>query len=96
MSKKDIKRAEKLFRAFTGHSPRVVARVNRPQQSRVAIAAGVVTGIIYLAERDGETVEYLHRFKQGSRPLLLASPDGKVLELLGGAFRFTARGIVDK
>jgi len=33
---------------------------------------------------------------KGSRPLLVASPDGKCLMLLGGRFKFTDRGIVDR
>lgn len=91
----EMRRAEKLAREFSGHRPTKISRVPVKPASRVRLDAGKVTGIMYLARRDGETKEYLHRFAPGSRPSLTVTPDGKRLELLGGAFRFTERGIVD-
>lgn len=92
----EMKRAAKLLTDFTGHAPTKVRRVRIKKSSNVRIAIGRVTAIMYLARDGKKTVHYIHRFRAGSRPSLSATPDGKTLELLGGAFRFTDRGIVDK
>jgi hypothetical protein len=51
---------------------------------------------MYSTVRDGRHENYVHRFGAKSRPLLAASSDGTQLYLLGGAYNFTERGIVDK
>jgi hypothetical protein len=66
-----------------------------PDGDGAAWALGPCTEISYIATRDGETAEYRHKFRQRSRPLLAASPDGEALYLLGGAYSITERGIVD-
>lgn len=91
----DLRRAAKLGEDFSGHPYGKVVKVRRRSPKGARLAIGPVTGIMYLARRDGETDQYLHRFAKDSRPLLVATSDGKTLELLGGAFRFTERGIVD-
>lgn len=93
--KLDIARGRKLARDFSGHDVSKISLMKSPESSPVRVAVGTVTGIMYLARRDGETKEYLHRFAQGSRPSLAVTPDGKIVELRGGAFKFTERGIVD-
>lgn len=92
----EISRAVKLADDFSGHRPTKAIPVRRPAAGRVRLAIGPVTAIQYVARRDGEVNEYRHTFASHSRPQLVVSPDGKRLELLGGAFRFTERGIVDK
>lgn len=57
---------------------------------------GKLENIGYSTVRDGVAEKYIHRFKASSRPLLKASTDGKQLSLLGGAYDFTDRGIVDR
>jgi len=94
--REDVHKAIALGKRFSGHTASKLRRVNLKSASNVRLQVGTVTGIMYLARRDGEVEEYLHRFRSGSRPSLVVSPDGKRLELLGGAFRFTERGIVDK
>lgn len=92
----ELRKGAKLYNDFTGHAPTKIQRVRVPKTSGKRVAIGPVTAIMYLA-RDGEKlVHYIHRFKRGSRPSLTVTPDGKRIELLGGAFRFTDRGIVDK
>lgn len=91
----DMRKAAKLLTDFTGRAPVKVRRVPVKNGSPVRLQIGKVTGIMYLARDGKKIVHYLHRFRAGSRPSLLASPDGKRIELLGGAFRFTDRGIVD-
>lgn len=39
---------------------------------------------------------YRHEFERSARPDFLVSPDGRQIFVLGGSFRFTKRGIVDK
>lgn len=91
----EIRQAVKLGEDFSGHSPRKIRRIRLQNQSPVRLQIGSVTGIMYLTRRDGKVEQYLHKFRRGSRPSLMVSPDGKRLELHGGAFRFTERGIVD-
>jgi len=92
----DVRAAQRLGQAFSGHRQNRMLRVRQPKGSKARLAIGPVTGIMYLARRDGRLEQYLHRFAKGSRPLLAATPDGTRLELLGGAFRFTERGIEDR
>ena len=86
--------AARRLEAFTGHKARTVTRVARPS-TQVGFALGPISDITYIAKRDGETAQYRHEFKPKSRPSLVASSDGTTLEIVGGRFRVTARGIVD-
>lgn len=88
-------KAVKKFRRFTGTNPTAVDRVPTPELPPVAFKVGECLGVMYEAVRDGERDKYLHRFKKKARPHLACSPDGRQLYLLGGAYRFTDRGIVD-
>jgi hypothetical protein len=93
--KDKIRRAAALFRRFSGHEIRRAKKVKLPDDE-VTLAIGKVCGIIYETVRDGKRETYLHEFKAKSRPLLAVSYDGKQLFLLGGAYNFTGRGIVDR
>lgn len=92
----DLRRAAELFEDFTGHRGRVVATVKKPRYPNAVLMVGECDGILYRTVRDGKPEAYIHKFKKGSRPLFCVSPDGKQLFLLGGAFSFTDRGIVDE
>lgn len=92
----DIQRGKSLMQRFSGHRAKRIVRVSQKPASPVRVEIGPVLGIIYSTRRDGRKENYIHRFAAGSRPLLTATPDGKRLEMLGGAFDFTARGIVDR
>ncbi len=89
-----VKQAEGLFADFTGHDGNLVS-VQKPTIPNVMLVVGQCDGIMYTTIRDGKTEKYLHQFKKSSRPLLCSSSDGKSLYLLGGAYDFTDRGIVD-
>lgn len=91
----EVKQAAKLFQAFTGHRVTSARRV-APPRHKAAIAVGPVLAVAYETTRDGKREQYLHEFRRGARPTLAASSDGRSLLMLGGAFRFTERGIVDK
>lgn len=88
--------AASLYEAFTGHEGDEIARVPAPKVPKVALAIGPVLLIGYETVRDGVREQYVHRFSKRSRPLLVASHDGNSVFLLGGAYTFTDRGIVDK
>lgn len=91
-----VRQAARLGEAFSGHRYNRLLKVRRKPITGPRVAIGPVSGIMYLAKRDGRVEQYLHKFSPRSRPLLASSSDGTRLELLGGAFRFTERGIVDR
>jgi hypothetical protein len=88
--------AAKLLQDFTGHAPRRARQVAVPGDPGAGLAVGPVLLIGYETTRDGKREKYVHEFRRGARPLLAASHDGRALYLLGGAYRFTERGIVDR
>ena len=91
-----IKRASRLFEDFTGERPQEITVTHKPAMPDVLLAVGEITGIMYQTVRDGKLEDYIHEFKAKARPTFAVSHDGKQLYLLGGAYNFTARGIVDK
>jgi len=93
----DVLTAARLREDFTGHPPRMrdVVKIEKPEYPSVLMVVGECDGVLYSTVRDGKLERYIHRFRQKSRPLLCVSPDGKSLYLLGGAYSFTDRGIVD-
>lgn len=92
----EVRKAASLYRRFSGHQVDRVARVKVNKFPKTAVAIGTVVGIIYDTVRDGESQRYIHRFKRSARPLFAVSHDGKTLLMLGGAYDFTERGIVDR
>lgn len=82
------------FEDFSGNKAEYVdeLEVNR---SEVAFKVGECDGILYTTNRDGKTEKYIHRFKAKSRPTIVSNFDGSHIELIGGDYRFTNRGIVD-
>lgn len=90
-----VLKAARLLEDFTGSKPDNVVRIPKPSYPDAVTVIGECDGILYTTVRDGELEKYIHRFAAKSRPLLCSSPDGKQLFLLGGAYNFTDRGIVD-
>lgn len=90
-----VRQAAKLFVQFRGEDPEFIESVTFPNHP-VLMLIGECDGVLYTTRRDGNLERYIHRFKRNSRPLLATSSDGKQLYLLGGAYDFTDRGIVDK
>ncbi len=93
---KGLRDAARLYADFTGHEDVKIGKIKVPHMPKEVLAIGKCDGILYSTVRDGIAEKYIHKFKASSRPLLTASPDGKQLYLLGGAYDFTERGIVDK
>lgn len=92
--KKGLRKSVELYQEFRGEKPRKVARVPYPVP-RSACALGHLEYVGYRTTHNGKLVLYQHDFAAGSRPVLASSPDGKQLLLLGGRYKFGARGIVD-
>lgn len=85
--------AARLFESFQEREPasgELVTLDAQPQ--RVLAVIGELEGVIYRALGDGET--YIHRFKEGARPVLAVSHDGSQAYVLAGAYKFTDRGFV--
>jgi len=91
-----IEQGSALYERFSGHDAELVGRVPMPVIPKVLVTIGQVDGILYTTVRDGVKEKYIHRFRSKSRPLLAVSPDGNSMVLLGGAYQFTERGIVDR
>lgn len=90
------KKAENLYRNFTGHKAADVTVVDKPAVPDVMSVIGEIDGIMYSTVRDGKHEKYCHQFRKKSRPLFAVSPDGNMIYILGGAYKFGERGIIDK
>jgi len=95
-TRSDIARAGDLYSRFTGHDPEAIGKVKIPDLPKVGVAIGELDGVLYTTVRDGVTEKYIHKFHKRDKPLLVVSPDGKSMFLVGGNYTFTERGIVDK
>jgi ribosome modulation factor len=91
-----MQQARKLFKDFSGHDLTHGRKIKAPAMPKVLIQIGTIDGVLYTTVRDGKTERYIHEFKRSARPTFAVSPDGKQLFMLGGAYNFTERGIVDK
>lgn len=86
--------AERLYEDFSGNKATRVTREEVPDNDAY-LQVGKVDAILYTTNRDGKVEHYKHDFRRVSRPLLIASHDGKELRMIRGSFVFTNRGIVD-
>lgn len=85
--------AVRLFESFQEREPREGEIVSiDASPARVLAVIGELEGVIYKALGDGES--YIHRFKEGARPVLAVSHDGSQAYVLAGAYKFTDRGFV--
>lgn len=91
-----IRKAAELYANFTGHDKINVRKMHVPDQPQVVVEIGKIDFIGYTTVRDGKTERYKHDFKSSARPQFAVSIDGKQIFLLGGAFIFGDRGIVDE
>lgn len=91
-----IQSAGDLYTRFTGHDAVEFVEVDKPEIPDTLAVIGDVDGVMYTTVRDNQIEKYIHKFKKNCRPLLCVSSDGKQLFMLGGAYDFTERGIVDR
>ena len=90
-----LRQAALLYTAFTGHEEVDAVKVQAPAMPAVLVEIGYADYIGYSTVRDHTPESYQHDWKKSARPLLCSSPDGNSLYMLGGAFTFGERGIVD-
>ena len=91
----EVEAATRLQTDFSGHEPQHLDTV-KVGESRVFTPVGELAAVMYDTTRDGKPEKYIHRFRRKSRPLLASSHDGTELRIVGGRFRMTEAGIVDK
>jgi hypothetical protein len=94
-SKARLNQAANLYESFTGHDAGYIDKINLPI-AREVVRVGPCDGILYSTVRDGKPEKYIHKFKKSARPLLVSSFDGRTLYLIGGSYKFTERGIIDR
>lgn len=95
LHRKSINAAIDLYKSFREKLPRRIMAVRMRIPKAVAVI-GHLEAVDYVTTHGNKATLYRHTFAPGSRPLLCASSDGKQLLLLGGRFKFTDRGIVDR
>jgi len=95
MSSRDVKRASRLYRGFREEAPQRAKRIAYPVPRAVAVM-GHVEFIGYVTTHRGKAHLYIHEFAPGSRPAMAAGPGRNQLYLVGGRYRVTSRGIVDR
>lgn len=93
--KKAIRAAIQLYRDFRERIPKRIKVVDFHVPQAVMVI-GYVDEVLYTTTHGRKVVSYRHPFQDGSRPLMCASSDGRQLLLLGGRYKFTDRGIVDR
>jgi len=87
--------AIKLYQRFRGMDPEYVDDYVAPDMS-VSMLIGSCDAVEYTTIREGKTELYRHEFTGKSKPLLVASWDGKNVGFLGGNYSFSEVGIKDK
>ncbi len=92
MSRKRIAQAARRFKSFHGVDAESVTH-RKIKWPKTVTLVGSCSGVLYITP-EGE--QYIHKFRPKSRPQLAVSSDGKMLVMLGGAYQFTYRGIVDR
>lgn len=94
------KTASRTFETWHDFEPRTTFTLDIPLSDEFTTPIGNATKIVYRSDKwqDGEPVDYEHSFK----PSAPARVDGKgpkgspsAIQISGGAFRLTARGLVD-
>lgn len=84
-------RAARLQRDFAGRSAELSSRrIRAPSSMRVALEVGELVAVIY---DTGKGNPRIHKFGRSAKPKLVVSADGRQLAIIGGKYKFTARGI---
>ena len=94
-ARQQLAQAVTLYESFREKRPRKLAHV-KFKLPKVVANMGYVEYIGYRTLHGKKTTLYEHPFAIGSRPILAVSSDGRQLMLLGGLYKFTDRGIVDR
>lgn len=95
VTKRQLSQAARLFKGFREKDVAQV-RSRKIRIPDVAVGIGQFHAVEYFTAHGKKRKLYRHEFAPRSRPEFLVSGDGRQLLIVGGRFRFTARGIVDK
>lgn len=95
LNARDRRKAIKIYRDFREKNPKVITVFEVDVPSAVA-CIGHVESFDYRTTHGKKLALYRHDFAAGSRPLFCVAADGRSIWLLGGRFKFTERGIVDR
>lgn len=90
-----VRQGARLFKSFRLEEIEQLTDVDIPDAPDVGVVVGMLDSVEYTTRRAGKVEHYRHEFAEKSRPLLVASADGKQLIVVGGRYKFTDRGIVD-
>lgn len=90
----NLRKAAQLFEDFTGKRASRITKHSLPEIPNEGLVFGTLVQVGYESARDGKL--YRHTFRERSRPLLVATPDGKTVLIVGGRYAFTDRGIEDR
>ncbi len=94
-TRKPAAKAVRLYRGFREAAPRGVERWTLPAD-QVGVKMGLCVGIIYATTVGGKREKFIHEFRRDAAPVLAVGEAGAQLYLLGGKYRVTERGIIDK
>lgn len=88
--------AAEAYEGFAGKRATKETKVNLPS-ARTGFELGKLVGVVYESNRAGEgrIINY-HEFQKSSRPHLVASNGGALLEIVGGRYEVTDHGIEDR
>jgi hypothetical protein len=89
-----LAQAAQLFEDFSGRKAARITKHSLPELPTEGLAFGRLVQVGYESARDGRL--YRHTFRERSRPLLVATPDGKTVLIVGGRYAFTDAGIEDR
>jgi hypothetical protein len=89
--KREYELAHKLFREFNSRDARddEIVRIGGLARPVIALEVGKFVGIGYRATGNGE--KFFHEF-ESPLPRVFVRFDGRQVHILGGAYRFTAKG----
>jgi hypothetical protein len=93
---RDLARVIERWFNFTGMEPRSIEVLPAPKVPETLYKLGTLLAVEYECVKDGKRMSFRHPFKKSARPALAVSPDGQYLGILGGEFRVTDHGIVDR
>lgn len=91
----DLDRADDLLEQFSGTRSKEILRASKTP-IKAGLVVGKLEGVMYSTDRGDGTEKFFHRFRRKSRPLLIADSDGSQLDIVGGRYEFTDKGIEDR
>lgn len=93
----EARRAALRYERFTGHDVNHAEALEVPwlKRNTAVTVIGKLDAVLYTTVRDGVVERYKHDFAAVDAPLLCVDASGRQLFVMGGAYDFTEKGIVD-